>query len=242
MKDFILPLVALAGGIASLFIDAKDAAKRWLFIVGLAITAIVTMVFNLQESLTKQAERGEVVNAERKRADDLKTALDALIAKVDDTAAKISRLIGQGFVRENAESATPQEAASAFQADAKYKSLVSTGAKFPGLVVEYYPKGLDSAEVKRAIETLGFKVTIAPPNNDLPTNALWVGPKIPDEALRFVGIALLRAGAKISSISRIPNPTGSRASIIQIGSDPAFAGRAGMTLETIEAISNSSLK
>ena len=242
MKDFILPLVALIGGIASLFIDSKDAAKRWIFIAGLAITAIVTIVFNIQDNQTKQAERSEAVNAERKRADDLKTALDALIAKVDDTPAKVFRLISQGFLREKAESATPQEVASAFRADRKYNSLVSAGANFPGLVVEYYPKGLDSAEVKRAIETLGFKVTIAQPKNDTPTNALWVGPKVSDEAWHFVAYALLRAGAKISSVSRIPNPAGARASIIQIGSDPAFADRPGMTLEAIEALRNSSLK
>jgi hypothetical protein len=46
MEDFIMPLVALIGGIASLWIDPKDRKKRWLFVFGLEVGIIRSYVCN----------------------------------------------------------------------------------------------------------------------------------------------------------------------------------------------------
>jgi hypothetical protein len=243
LKDFILPLVALFGGIVSLFIDSKDVTKRWLFILGLTTTAAVTIIFNYREGQEKESERNVAVAAEKARADNLKSALDALIAKVESTPAKIIDALRQfGFTRDSAKAATPQEIELAIAADRKYEESLSRGIKFADVAVEYYPKGQDGEKVRLAIENLGLRVSIATPKNTSPTNAIWVGPTVPDEAVKSVAYALLRAGAKIADIRRIPSPQGNRNKLIQIGSEPALVNSPTMSLDRVDSFSNARLK
>lgn len=237
MKDFLLPLIALAGGIFSLFVDAKDKKKRWLFVGGLTLTALITIGFNLQENQKK----ADALARESESNRQLMKILDNLTANVTETRKSVERLLNFGFTPLSAAQATPQEVAAAVKADDRYKTLLEKPLRFPDVTVEYYPKGLDSETVKKAMETLGLKVTVARANNETPTNAIWVGPSVPDEAVQFVGVTLLRAGAKIIRIQRLPNPTGARASMIQIGAEPAFAGMPALPLEAIEAFRKTQL-
>jgi hypothetical protein len=242
MKDFLLPIVALVGGIFSLYVDSKDAKKRWLFLAGLIATAIATVAFNVFESHTKEAEKNLAVKIESDRADKLVKILDNLTANVNETKSKVELLLSLGFTPATAKEATSATVSTAVKADRKYDSFVEGKLRFQGLTVEYYPKGMDGETVKKAMEALGFNVKVAPPKNETPTNAIWVGPNVPDEAVRIAGVTLLRAGANIVRVMRIPNPTGARASLIQIGAEPVLAGRPGLSLEKIEAFRQSEIR
>jgi hypothetical protein len=247
MRDFLLPVLSFLAGLLALFFDSKDKKNRRLFVGALLVVAIGTSWYNLHESNSRRAQQEAEVKNQKDRADREQAQSDKLLTIVGELSSKVNvvkaMLESFGFTSKDAAAATPQAVGNAFQADARYAQFVQSAKQYPTVNVEYYAKAVDADTVKAAIEKLGLRVNVVDqPKNQTPTNRIWVGPEVPDDAVKFVAVTLIRAGAKIVDFRRIPSPFGDRASRIQIGAEPAIAGKPAMTLEDVEAFRNAALK
>lgn len=231
MKDIVLPAVALAGGIASLYLDPSDKKKRWLFLAGLVGSTALTMAYNLQDSSQKAKALADAQVQEQQA----KKNLDTIIDYLKQITEKIGLLVSNGMSPENAKAASPAQVATALSADALYQKHLGSHAKegVGNLRVVYFPKGVDQKRVFKAIQDLGIAVESGPPQNSGETNAMWVGRDVPVESAKAVAFALMRAGVKLVAI-RTSERRASETRLIQIGHDPALVNQSAMTPTEIE--------
>jgi len=233
MKDFIMPILALVGGLVSLFVDAKDRRKRWLFVVGLTLMALTTITLNFLESRAKHLELATVDQEKR----ELHAILLNITRNVQAVADKVGVLMPLGFTREKAAEASDAQIATAVSANSFYSESLGKlpNADRSDIRVEYFPKNVDKEKVLGAIGQSGMRVLQKKPLNDLDTNSIWIGNRItPDEA-KFVAFALVRAGVGIAAIRRFRDGAGPKERLIQIGADPEFVQHPALTPEQIAA-------
>ncbi len=233
MKDFILPLFALVGGILSLWVDFNDKRKRWLVILGLVLTAATTIIFNFSESRAKQAE---LQQANQEKAETRQVLLN-ITKNVQAVADKIGVLTSLGFTRDNAAAASGQQIASAVKANEFYSEALGglSGGPSRDIKVEYFQKNVDGDRVKEAITKSGMQVTLKSPVNDLDTNCVWIGDKITAEEAKFVAFALTRAGVSLAAVKRFKNGGGAKERLIEIGTDPDLIHHSVLTPQQIKA-------
>ena len=231
MKDVVLPAVALAGGIASLYIDPSDKKKRLLFLAGLVGSTALTITYNLQDSTQKAKALADAQTQEQQAKQNLDTIIDYL----KQITEKIGLLVSNGMTPENAKAATPTQVATALSADALYQKHLGSHVKEAGgnLRVVYFPKGVDQKRVFKAIQDLGIPVEAGPPQNTGETNAMWAGREVPLESAKAVAFALMRAGVKLAAI-RTSEKRAGETWLIQIGHDPALVNQVPKTPTEIE--------
>lgn len=231
MKDVVLPAVALAGGIASLYMDPSDKKKRLLFLAGLVGSTALTIAYNLQDSSQKAKALADAQVQEQQA----KQNLDVIIDYLKQITEKIGLLVSNGMSPESAKAATPTQVATALSADALYQKHLGTPAKESSgnLHVVYFPKGVDQNRVFKAIQALGIAVESGPSQNSGETNAMWVGRDVPLESAKAVAFALMRAGVKLVAI-RTSERRASETGLIQIGHDPALVNQAPKTPAEVE--------
>ncbi len=231
MKDVVLPAVALAGGIASLYLDPSDRKKRWLFLAGLVGSTALTVAYNLQDSSQKAKALADALVQEQQARQNLDTIIDYL----KQITEKIGLLVSNGMSPENAKAATPTQVATALSADALYQKHLGAHTKevAGNLRVVYFPKGVDQKRVFKAIQDLGITVESGLPQNSGETNAMWVGREVPLESAKAVAFALMRAGVKLMAI-RTSERRASETRLIQIGHDPALVNKTPQTPAEVE--------
>jgi hypothetical protein len=233
LKDFILPLFALVGGILSLWVDFNDKRKRWLVILGLVLTAGTTIAFNASETRAKQEELRQ---ANQEKADTRQVLLN-ITNNVQSVADKIGVLTSMGFTRDKAAAASGQQIATAVQANDFYSESLGglSGSPSRDIQVEYFQKNVDGNRVKEAITQSGMQVTLKNPVNDLDTNCVWIGDRITADEAKFVAFSLTRAGVGLAAVRRFQNGSGAKARLIEIGADPELVHHPVLTPPQIKA-------
>jgi hypothetical protein len=92
------------------------------------------------------------------------------------------------------------------------------------VVVQYFPKVFDQAQLEGALQKLGDKYKIIrgkPEIGDTPTNAIFYGSNVSRDDVKAVARVLVDAGIKINAIKKFRTSTSTKARTIQIGSDRA---------------------
>jgi len=103
--------------------------------------------------------------------------------------------------------------------------------------VRIFSRDVDRAVVARELKGLGYAVSEAAANPDIPkdfqTNAIFYGSRVPPSDVRLVALTLVRAGIGLQALERFVGSAG-RESVIQVGSKYP-ADRAPMSIEDIVA-------
>jgi len=114
------------------------------------------------------------------------------------------------------------------------------------ITIQYFPKDVDQKKVGEVLRALGFRLESRSPQvTDLPTNAIWFGENVELEEVKLVALTLMRAGIQIRAIERFKEPSGRKASLIQVGASRFVADDSVFTVEklrtlTLEEIQNRS--
>jgi hypothetical protein len=106
------------------------------------------------------------------------------------------------------------------------KSVATGGAEPVSRVrIEAFVKGVDEEKVNQALRELGYQIDRPPARvADKETNALWYGSAVPDEDIRVVALALMRAGVKLREIAPIRDTLSKRElPLIQVGASRRVA-------------------
>jgi energy-coupling factor transporter ATP-binding protein EcfA2 len=107
-------------------------------------------------------------------------------------------------------------------------------AKRSEITVEYFRKPTDTADLGAALTDLGFRVDAKAMRNPNVTNAIWYGAEVPEESVKLVAYALIRAGYDLVGIQPQSDPTAKR-KVIQVGHNVRLESQAPLTSETIAA-------
>jgi hypothetical protein len=228
LSVFVLPLISLLAGIASLYIDPHaNPRKKWLLVSLMALSAAGSVEGSYTDDRAKS-------DSEHKMAQLIDTAQS--LSKKTDTI--LLRLPDLGLSQATA--GIIRQSISADTARAAILPSVLKGEASSNVTVAYYPKGVDGPVVINALKEGGFRVETRqgnPANASLPTNAIWVGDSVTIEQAKFVSLTLVRAGVGIVSIRRgfRVNPE-SKNYLVEVGTDHSLIGSQPMTAEEISAL------
>jgi len=233
MQNFIMPIIALIGGVASLWIDPKDQKKRWLFIFGLVFTAILTIIFNYSNSKAKELQL-ERVNTEKAQTRQILLNITQNVQAVVD---KIDVLTSLGFTENKAAAASDVQISSALQANELYSSSLGRlpGAALQDIQVQYSPENVNGARVISSINNSGMHVVVKPPANAMATNCIWAGDKVTPAQVKIVAYALMRAGVEVKAIRRFKDGTGDKQRVIEVGAAPDLVNKQALSPDQIAA-------
>lgn len=231
---FVLPIISLLAGIASLYIDPKtQPKKKWILVALMMLSAAGAVIGSYSDGQAKiaadiqQQQLSETVLNLSKTADSTNSMTCVLVAN----------LAKQGLAQDTVN--LIQRSCSANVARAALLPAVRSGPA-RNITVTYYPKNVDGPVVINALKEGGFQVetrTGNPLNAAFPTNAIWVGDSVTVDQAKFVALTLVRAGVGIVSIRRgfQINPQAKK-SLIEIGVDQSLLKSPPMTVDEINLL------
>jgi hypothetical protein len=105
-----------------------------------------------------------------------------------------------------------------------WDSIVTAPAVLPRIVVRdvtvaYYVKSQDGGHVEGVLETLGFPYLERKAVNQNATNAIWFGDDVGLDDVKSLAVALVQAKIPIRAIRQFRDGKGSKAKLIEVGSD-----------------------
>lgn len=229
MTNFILPLLALVAGLASLFHDPKERSRQWLkhcLISALALSC----GFQVYVSSANEKKSKEVIAWNREHIDSLTRVLTSFRSETNDQLENLKGILG-GF---GWSGQRVDRIRASISADAERTALASaTPVESRRVVtVEYFPKDVDGEIVRQAIEELGFRMIESQPVvTEVETNAIWFGSEVRLEDIKLLAFTLIRAGVQIKVIR--PYRQDRWRSKIQVGTDASYATWSPLSVETI---------
>lgn len=233
MQNFIMPIIALIGGIASLWISPEDQKKRWLFIFGLVFTAVLTISFNYSNSKAKE-DQLDRINIEKAQTRQILLNITKNVQAVVD---KIDVLTSMGFSEDKAAAASDEQISSAIQANELYSSSLGSlsGAALQDIQVQYFPKNVNGDRVISSINNSGMHVVVKPTVNAMATNCIWAGDKVTPAEVKIVAYALMRAGVDVKAIRRFKDGRGEKQRVIEVGSAPDLVNKQALSPDQMAA-------
>jgi hypothetical protein len=232
---FALPLISLAAGVTSLYIDPiKQPKLTWIFVALMAVSAIGSVMLGYRDDKAKmnsaiiEQNDSESIKALSVKTDAMNLNINTIIAML--TAGGVSR-------------STTGMIAQSFSADKALADISPSLLKNEGsgnVTVTYYPKDVDGPVVINALKEGGFKVETSngnPNNANLKTNAIWVGDSVTLEQAKFVALTLVRAGVGVVSLRKgFKIQPEAKRNLIEVGTDASLTGAQPKTVEWITAL------
>lgn len=234
LSVFVLPLISLLAGVASIYIDPKtQPQKKWILVALMLLSAAGAVVGGYNDDQTKSVE-------DKKQEELLDTVHN--LSKTTNSTESMTCVLVENLSKTGlppAMASLIQQSCSAEAARAAILPTVKSEAT-GNVTVAYYPKNVDGPVVINALKEGGFKVETRagnPANGSLPTNAIWIGDSVTVEQAKFVALTLVRAGVAIESIRRgFRESSAANKSLIEIGVDQSLLTLRPMTVDQINAL------
>jgi hypothetical protein len=256
VDSVLLPLLGLVIALIGVFFDAKSNPRSLLTVL-LIGALLITAAFSSwsawdkgRQSVSDAADaRSHATQAERDKkvlnaaVEAMSTQLKSVNATVVDIRDWVVRF---GIRTANAAAPSPAVLQTALVADEALQRLASPANRSANstITVQIFSHQLDrevvAATVSTALATEGFKITSGQGNPKLveqPTNVAWYGPAVPDESIRTVALALVRAGIQMRGLAPFDkNRSAGRSLLIQVGADLRFTRSDPLTVDQINSM------
>ena len=213
LKNIVLPLISLAVGLISVFIDAKsNKVGATVAVLVLAASAILTGYFGLQD-------------------DNAAAAQAALQGKELAILTELAQ--HDGLLLQNEGDTTQPQTGISLRLDEQPRPAEAEGAP----VVQYFAKSAEGDSVTTALQRSGFRVVRVPAQfPGEATNAIWIGDAVPIEYARKVALSLLETGVRLRGIYRFRDGSGPRSNLIEVGSSARLNPFPVLTKPQIESM------
>jgi hypothetical protein len=239
-KDLVMPMIALIAGLISLYIDPEDRAKKRVVGFALIVTAGFTLWFNKHDADDKSREvrdAKERATATQESLDQARRALGTIEGRLETQGGWIQVICAQfGNV----------SCKQAFVANDIRQQIIATRAPTAAttpITLEYFPKDVDGAAVRRALQEVHLDVVEEEPVvTDVPTNSLWFGDDVPLDRVKLAALTLQRAGVQLKAIRRFRNGSGRHRLLIQVGADRNFTDAPALTPADVQALSEATVQ
>jgi energy-coupling factor transporter ATP-binding protein EcfA2/cold shock CspA family protein len=186
----------------------------------------------------RQAEAAKAIaraRASQERANELQTTVTKQIVQTGALFEGAREAVKQFSVNPE-QPLDRSEVAQRFDALTRVSALADDVPRVQrsGITVEYFRKPTDATDVGAALEQLGFKVDSKTMINPNVTNAIWYGAEVPEDSVKLVAFALIRAGYDLVGIQPQSDPSIKR-NVIQVGHNGRLAEEKPFTAEEIGA-------
>lgn len=216
----------------------------------LVVVLAVAMQFYLlnnarQREIEAEARVKQAALEEQKAAQQQKTAA-AAVARANALQSTLTRQIATGPLYEGArqevqkfsiepvQSLDRPEVANRFEALTRASALAqsTSSAQRSEITVEYFRKATDTGDLGAALAQLGFTVSPKRAVNPNVTNCIWYGSEVPEDSVKLVAYALIRAGYDVLGIQPQTNRN-FKQKVIQVGHNVRLESEAPLTPEMI---------
>jgi energy-coupling factor transporter ATP-binding protein EcfA2 len=140
------------------------------------------------------------------------------------------------------ETLRPPEVANRFSALTRASAIAEStpATERSGITIEYFRKPSDAGDLSATFKQLGFKVQPKPMRNPNVTNSIWYSSDVPEDSVKLVAYALIRAGYDLVGIQPLGDRPG-RTRIMQVGHNVGLETETPFTAEMIGATSLAAL-
>jgi hypothetical protein len=251
VQAVLLPLLGFLIALFGVYFDAgknPKSLKTVALIAILVITAVLTgwtawdANIKAADDAKKAADNNGALRVGLETANSALKLQSGALDAVQSSTANISDMLVQQFgIRpKDKTAAVLQTALHANEAIAR----LSTSARIKTnerVTVQIFPHQLDRETVQEtlahALSSEGFLLKSGVPNPvlvDLPTNIVWYGADVPDESVRLVALALVRAGVPIKQMAPFESAkTAAKSRLIEIGSLSGLDSAPPLTVDEI---------
>lgn len=239
-------LIAFFVGILSLFADINTPKGRY-YAGFLAFLLMLACGFQIKQSSDDERYsewQRDQITQQGKQITDLSLSVQKFASatkdSLDDLDEQLKKLLSFGFTPLNATAATSEVVNRSLKAE-QLRTQISESTKpdsRENITVQYFPKDVDRQIVEKSLRELGFNLISGRPNLKIPTNAIWFGSEVPIEDVKLVAFTLIRAGVEIKVIRPFRNPGGSKARLIQVGSDAQYVSSPPLSPDEIQRAEN----
>ena len=230
-----------------------------LVVVLVAVIAVALEFFLISRANAKEvaaARREQAAKAQQAAATAQQAAATAAIASAKESQKEANllqssvkkQIVETGELYAGAREAVRQysivparsldrpEVAHRFDALTRVTALAQSTPKAERseITVEYFFKPTDAADLGAALTELGFEVDRKEARNPNVTNALWYGSEVPEESVKLVAYALIRAGYDLVAIQPQSDPK-VKPKVIQVGHNGRLQSEEPFTAELIAA-------
>jgi hypothetical protein len=226
---YVLPVVAFALGVLSVFVDPRDPKKRNLVYL-FPLLLLLTCILQIHEQKAAETSQEEI----RVKLESIAVELQQL-GKYGWSGSRIAEVVSQTSVTQLDISKTSEVQQSSAAAEELTKMGPLQGEGRGVVTVEYFPKDFDPDTVETALSQLGFLFKLGTPQfPNARTNALWFGRQVTLADVKRVAFVLIRAGVQLKTIGPLRASAPSQDSLlIQVGSEALVAARTPITVEEI---------
>lgn len=246
--SILAALVALATSVYSLFNETEKPEKRnqRRMLLGFAVVAfaisITDQVVKTVDEASKEKRHQEELAALQKNFEEQRKQLDAhnqelqaekklLLAQHTEVMCELRKEWGSAGCPAMSEA----QAAQLQKANHELSRALATNENHKFAVkVQYFAKDLDPKRLAISLREAGFEEVVrassAEKMKDVATNAIFYGPGVPQEAVRVLSLALMRAGVQLQGIKLTPT----LGKLIQVGADAKLVDKPVVTPETLQ--------
>jgi hypothetical protein len=233
---YIMPLLALLAGVASLFLDPRDPQKKrliYLLLPVMLLTCTLQIYFGYVDETKARIARQQITN----RLNEITVSLTELLITFGWSAQGIADLTSQTSADKPGIDKLAMAQQSLNAEDELRKTVLPKSDRQGAVTIEYFPKDVDREKVETALKDLGFRLATGTPQfTKVPTNSLWFGSQVPPDDVKRVAYVLIRAGVQLKAIRRfrasVPRED---ALLIQVGGDPQVVDSPPITVEQIRS-------
>jgi hypothetical protein len=221
MLEYVISgLLTLLVGLISLFVDPKtDKKKAWWVVGALVLASSITAGYGYYDSKDSKNNESKLIDVSQGALDEAK--------KLEKSNASIETNLQTLMRREN----IPVNEGDVGGGPVPQTSG-ATRAYAP--IIEYFAKDAEADSVTKALRDSGMDVLKLPGQRPGPTNSIWAGNSVTMDEVRPVALALLRAGVQLRSIRHFSDGSGTKAHLIEIGSDRQMETAPVLTVEHLQ--------
>jgi hypothetical protein len=101
--------------------------------------------------------------------------------------------------------------------------------------IQFFTNDLSAYKnIRTALRELGFNVMQKSSRLSIPINSIWFGSQVNINDVKLIALELVNSDVDLKSIRPFRNPSGARASMVQIGSDASIVDRTTLSIKEIK--------
>jgi hypothetical protein len=237
LESILLPLIGLVIALVGVFYDAKERPKSILtaaLVFLLIVTSVATGWSSWQRNFQSEESARQAIQDKNKLQEILRNIsgqvgyVSGKVGKIEVSLNTLAQMFGM-----RSENTTEKSVAESIKANEAMFRIASdkSGQENRKISVQFFPKDIDKDLIQSTLvatlTSVGFSIKSGIGNASLsktPTNSIWYGAKVPDDAVKLVALSLARAGINIQGIQPFSKDAEkpSKAYLIQIGSYSAI--------------------
>ena len=173
--------------------QARYARAIALLSAGLVLALVLAGLFYYR-SVTAKHE------AEKKKLKETEQSLQREVVTSQQQVVRSQAVAVQSFAVDKKQPEDARRIRQSFEALTHISAITATAPLEHHTKIQYFKKATDSQKLATALDDLGFALSEETASNPRETNGIWYGASVPENDVKLVAYALMRAGIDLQGI------------------------------------------